>query len=106
MIEATLTKDGEGQITELNIKNHGHGTACAAVSMLTLNTINSIEAFTEDDIACEYDENGGYLHFTVNRHDISEGTKILLKALELGLVSTKEEYPKEIRLEVKTSQQE
>ena len=67
--------------------------------MLAINTVNSIESFTGDDIMYEYDEgSGGYLKFSIAGDETSEGTAILLKALELGLTHVKELYPEEITL--------
>ena len=103
MIDVSITKDQSGQLVEFKVKNHGNSNVCAAVSMLTLNTVNSIESFTEDNFFCEYDESGGYLLFRIDSPDVSEGTKTLLKSLELGLVSTLEEYPDEINVKIAQS---
>ena len=100
MICAEITKDKQGSIRGFIISNHGESKACAAVSMLALNTINSIESFTEDDIMYEWhEESGGYLRFSLTGDIVSEGTGILLKALELGLTHVKELYPEEISIE-------
>ena len=100
MIQAVLSKDKQGHIRGFSISNHGETKACAAVSMLAINTVNSIESFTEDDITYEYNEDsGGYLRFALSGETASEGTAILLKALELGLDHVKELYPEEISLE-------
>ena len=101
MIQAKIIKDKQGIIRGFCVLNHGESKACAAVSMLTINTVNSIESFTEDDIMYEYDEkSGGYLKFTLSGGTPSEGTAVLLKALELGLTHVNELYPEEITLEV------
>ena len=99
MIRAELIKDKQGSIRGFDISNHGQSKACAAVSMLAINTVNSIESFTEDDVMYEYDEkSGGYLKFALSSKTPSEGTAVLLKALELGLTHVQELYPKEITL--------
>ena len=73
--------------------------------MLAINTVNSIESFTEDDIMYEYNkESGGYLRFALAGDTASEGTTVLLKALELGLAHVKDIYPEEISLEVHKSE--
>ena len=101
MIQADITKDNQGNICGFSISNHGESKACAAVSMLAINTVNSIESFTEDDIMYEYDEkSGGYLKFALVKETASEGAVVLLKALELGLTHVKELYPEEISLEI------
>ena len=100
MIHAEITKNKQGIIRGFSISNHGQSKACAAVSMLAINTVNSIESFTEDDIVYEYDEkNGGYLKFALAEETPGEGTTVLLQALELGLTHVKELYPKEITIE-------
>ena len=99
MIHAEIIKDTQGNIRGFNISNHGESKSCAAVSMLAINTVNSVESFTEDDIMYEYDEkNGGYLRFALSEGISSEGAVVLLKALELGLTQVKELYPEEINL--------
>ena len=101
MIQAEILKDKQGNIRGFSILNHGESKACAAVSMLAINTVNSIESFTEDDIMYEYDEkSGGYLKFALSEGTPSEGTEVLLKALELGLTHVKELHPEEISLEI------
>ena len=98
MIVAQLNKNKQGDIIGFSVKNHGESIVCAAVSMLALNTVNSIEAFTGDDFCCEYDEEGGYLKFALTSENTSESAAVLLKALDLGLASTLENYPDEIAI--------
>ena len=100
MIVAEVNKNQQGVVYGFSVKNHGGSVVCAAVSMLVLNTVNSIEAFTEDDFNCEYDEEGGYLRFALTSESVSVGTATLLKALYLGLMSTQESYPDEISIKV------
>ena len=100
MILAEIIKDKQGNIRGFCISNHGESKACSAVSLLAINTVNSIESFTEDDIMYEFNEkDGGYLKFSLSEETPSEGTTVLLKALELGLTHVKELYPDEITLE-------
>ena len=99
MIQAEFVKDRLGSIRGFSVLSHGDSKACAAVSMLAINTVNSIESFTEDDIMYEYnEESGGYLKFALAATSASEGTAVLLKALELGLTHVKELYPEEISI--------
>ena len=99
MIQAEIIKD-KNSIRGFSISNHGESKACAAVSMLAINTVNAISSFTEDDIMYEYnEESGGYLKFAFTGETQSEGTAVLLKALELGLAHVKELYPEDIHIE-------
>ncbi|MDO5294780.1 MAG: ribosomal-processing cysteine protease Prp [bacterium] len=80
---------------------YGHDIVCAAVSMLVLNTINSIETFTGDHFSAEAEEESGYIKFQLE-DTISNDSKLLLNSLVLGLQGVAEEYNKEyINLEVK-----
>ena len=100
MINATIFRDSKRRIKGFTVKNHGESFVCAAVSMLVLNTVNSIEFFTKDEFVCNLnEEDGGFLDFSLaNPATITEGTRILLEAMVLGLMSAQEEYPDEIKL--------
>ena len=53
MILAGVTKDADGKITAFTVQNHGESYVCSAVSMLVLNTVNSIEALTGQQFDCD-----------------------------------------------------
>ena len=96
MIEVCIYyKDKE--IHGFRIKNHADSHVCAAVSMLSINTINSIEYLTDDKFACDYNEKGGFIDFRLTEKP-SIKASVLLDALKLGLVSAKNEYPKQIKI--------
>jgi len=97
VINAQIVRNAGGKITGFTVENHGESIVCAAVSMLVLNTVNSIERFTKDNFTCDYDENGGYLTFSLSNTRTDE-TGILLDAMHLGLTSAKTEYPNEIEI--------
>ena len=67
----------------------GKDIVCAAVSTLMINTLNSIESFTEDDF--EGGEDDGFLEFMLEGR-ISDESKLLMKSLVLGLTSVQESY--------------
>ena len=67
----------------------GKDIVCAAVSALTINTLNSIETFTEDDF--EGGEDDGFLEFVLTG-TISDSSKLLMKSLVLGLTAIQESY--------------
>ena len=106
MIKATFYYEGE-KITGFKVLGHagfaeyGHDIVCAAVSMLVLNTVNSIEAFTESVTAFHEEESKGAISLMVE--DPSEDAELLLKSLKLGLDSVRKEYGKKY-IEIKTSQ--
>ena len=86
MIQAIFFKNNEN-IIGFEIKNHGRDIVCSAVSILSLNTVNSIEAFTDAKYSVDYDTN--------------EKAILLLSSLELGLKGIETEYPKDISLKYK-----
>jgi uncharacterized protein YsxB (DUF464 family) len=100
MINVEVFRDFTGKIVGFTIENHGETHVCAAVSMLAINTVNSIEAFTHDALTCEYNaEEGGYLSFSLTKKGFrSEGAGALLDAMFLGLKSTRETHPEEISI--------
>jgi uncharacterized protein YsxB (DUF464 family) len=69
----------------------GQDIVCAAVSALTVNTVNSIDALTEDAYEVEQAEDGGYLKLTFTETPSWQGT-LLMDSLVLGMKSIEEEY--------------
>ena len=67
----------------------GKDILCAGVSALTLNCVNSVEAFTKDRFSCK--EEDGLLEFIIVS-DVSKESSLLLDSLFLGLKSIFEEY--------------
>lgn len=81
----------------------GEDIVCSAVSVLTLNTLNAIEQFTEIPFRVEAEEEKGGLlkiHFPLEGmtdHD----TQLLLKTLEMGLLAIETEYNQYLTLNYK-----
>jgi len=95
MIQAEGAYDPEGRLTGFTVSNHGDSYVCGAVSMLVINTINSIETLTSQAFNCHYNEGGGYIQFALKgRRSVKAG--VLLDAMLLGLKSAQEQYPSEI----------
>jgi len=99
VILAEITRDNSGSIESFTVKNHGDSYVCGAVSMLVLNTINSIEALTTQAFDCDYDESGGYICFSL-KVPKDDGANLLLNAMLLGLTHVQEQYPREIQLKI------
>ena len=68
----------------------GKDVVCAGVSALVINTVNSIEEFTEDCVVTEECQDG-LVRFKIVGN-VSSQSKLLLKSLRLGLCSIYEEY--------------
>ena len=97
MIHVTVEKQGD---TYRKVTSRGHAhyddsgldIVCAAVSALLINTVNSIEVLTRDDLSVDEDQAGdGYLSFTLGR-DQSSDTVLLLDSMVLGLQTIMENY--------------
>jgi len=100
MIDANIIRNNAGQTVGFTVENHGETHVCAAVSMLVINTVNSIEALTKlgkDGFFCDYKEEGGFITFSL-KDQINRNTEagLLLDALVLGLCSVSEQHPDEV----------
>ena len=103
MITATVTKDTNGIYKGFFVKGHalfedaGKDIVCSAVSILTINTVNSIEQFTDSDFALD-NKNGIKLLF----NDIpNDKATLLMDSFVLGLKGISENYSDYLRLEIK-----
>lgn len=106
MITAVIYKRTEGDILGFRITGHagydryGRDIICAAVSALSINTINSIEQFTADQFKAEQED--GDLKFKLVTNEAPE-TQLLLKSFILGLGSVQETYgDRYIRIIIRT----
>lgn len=68
----------------------GSDIVCAAVSALVINTINSIEEFTEDAFTCDCNE--GMIQNWEFTSDVSFATDLLMDSLVLGLSNIQKSY--------------
>ena len=76
----------------------GEDIVCAAVSVLTVNTVNSIEAFTEDAFSGE--EKDGFVSCMLTGC-VSGETRLLMDSMVLGLSHIKNNYDDYIQLRFK-----
>jgi len=90
MTHITFFKNSEKEITGFYSAGHagyaesGSDIICSAISVLTINTINSIEAFTDDKFDVSVNEDEGIVIFKMAM-PVSPETSILLKSYELVL---------------------
>ena len=76
----------------------GEDIICAATSVLVINTINSIEKYTDDKFVMKDNERTGFINFKIKGKPCKE-TELLLKSMILGLTMIVKEYGDEyIRL--------
>jgi hypothetical protein len=98
MIHAQALKE-HGHYRRFTIDGHagyaeeGEDIVCAAVSALVINTINSIEEFTEDAFTCDCKE--GQICGWEFTSDVSASTDLLMDALMLGLSTIQHSYGEE-----------
>lgn len=79
--------------------NEGYDLVCSAVSILVLNTVNSIEALTASKVSEEVAENEGRISFRLKTAPSKE-TQLLFRSMVIGLKSMvdDENYSKYIGL--------
>jgi Predicted ribosomal protein len=99
MIRITILKSGDNY-KGFSSKGHagyaedGNDIVCAAVSTLVLNTINSIEAFTDDEFEGSLEEEGGGIEFQFTENP-SQSASLLMDSMILGIQKIKESYNNE-----------
>ncbi len=98
MISFKASRGKNGSLVGFTVKNHGRSDVCAAVSLFVLNTVNSIEALTDEPFKCDYKEEGGFIDFKLTEPPAGAEAKLLLDSMELALNGLKEQYPSEIKL--------
>lgn len=94
MITVTVTRKNGEYISFISEGHSGYAEEgsdiiCAAVSALTINTVNSLEILTEDQL--ETEEKEGYLSFRF-KTPVSEGGALLMDSLLLGLTQIQDSY--------------
>ena len=97
MIDITIYQSND-KITRIKSKGHagyadnGQDIVCAAVSVLMINTFNSVDRFTFDRLEISsMDEEDGVMDITFPK-EYSHDTKLLLDSLILGLKEITKEY--------------
>lgn len=78
----------------------GEDIVCSAVSVLTINTINSISSFTDARFSLESHEESGHLEMLLET-PVDAGAELLMKSLVLGLQGIQDNYQGYITLNFK-----
>lgn len=85
-----------GRICGFTIEGHagyadeGQDIVCAAVSVLSINTVNAIEQFTEDKLLVDARENG-YLDCEI-QESVSHDSFLLFQTFWLGITEIAKQY--------------
>ncbi len=88
-------QDSEQRLTGFESSGHadyadeGEDIVCAAISVLTINTVNALEQFTEDGLKLETRD--GYIRLEVET-PVSDAAELLLKTLALGIGEIAKQY--------------
>ena len=97
MIKVSVRKSDD-LITGFTINGHsgfadkGKDIVCAAISVLAINAVNSIESFT--GVKPYVDESDGFLDVRFEKYS-DEKVRLLLDSMVLGMQGVMEEYGKE-----------
>ena len=99
MIKVTVSKNSNGVYNRVCLQGHamyaesGFDIICSAVSVLFINTVNSIEQFTDDPFCIEQDEKKARNELVLTGA-ISSESELLMKSFILGLQGVQDEYGK------------
>ena len=78
--------DAEGHA---GFDNKGKDIVCAAISVLTINTVNSLEEINHEDVSADVKDGNLVVRLKSNKESSSQ---TLIESLILGLKSIQEEY--------------
>ena len=106
MIRITIYKDKSNNHEIVGFLSEGHAgydrsgkdIICAATSILIINTINSIEQFTDIEFDCNSDEKNAKIKFIITKNKNNKESLVLLKAMGLGLTEITRDNPKYISI--------
>ena len=89
MTKVTIYKNKENVCVGFRVEGHagmseeGTDIVCAAISMLTINTMNAIEQFTDTSFRQDVDETSSSIEFQLDKP--SKDATLLLEPMVLGL---------------------
>ncbi len=97
MITITIFQNQSGQYMGFHCIGHaeyaayGEDLVCAGVSTLVINTLNAIEAFTQEVFDAETDQKSGLIDIRF-RHPVKHDAKLLIDTMILGLQDIQDRY--------------
>ena len=106
MIRITIYKNKSDNHEIVGFISQGHAgydrsgkdIVCAATSILIINTVNSIEQFTDVEFESSSDEKKASIKFMITTNKNNKESLVLLKAMELGLTEVARDNPKYISI--------
>ena len=99
MTKITIYRNENREVERFSCTGHagyaeyGNDIVCASISVLVINTINSIETFTSSAYICEAEEETGDIDFRFT-DDISPDASLLIESMILGLKEIQNDYGK------------
>lgn len=101
MIKVTIYRNKKDKVYKFELKGHasyskaGSDIVCSAVSTLVINTINSIEKFTNENLKYSMADKGA--HIVCEFHDIKNGidnhdVELLVNSMIFGLKTLEIDY--------------
>ena len=106
MIRITIYQSAEHGYRGFLCKGHagyadsGEDIVCAAVSVLVINTVNSIERFGGQPFTCKTEQEDGVIDFRLKDNPTAE-TKLLLDSMVLGLTEVEKDHKQHLKLNFK-----
>lgn len=74
--------------------DYGKDIVCASISVLVINTINSLEEITGERMEVMADEETGTIQCSFADQPLKETSKVLMDSLVLGLTQIEKQYGK------------
>lgn len=110
-IKVTIYQNQDGVFCGFRMEGHaefaayGSDIVCSAVSVLVINTMNSIEQFTDDTFKGAVHKQRDVVSFDIISNPVSASAELLLNSLVLGLNAIQNEYGKKyIKIKIKKKQ--
>ncbi|MDO5695666.1 MAG: ribosomal-processing cysteine protease Prp [Eubacteriales bacterium] len=97
MVRVTLYVNAADELTAFRLYGHagfdeaGSDIVCAAISVLTINTINAVDVLTDARWTRDEDGDAGYMEFHL-KDTKNAAALLLLKAYRLGMEQIRDEY--------------
>ena len=98
MTEIRIYKTESGEYLRFTCSGHaeyadyGQDIVCAAISILVINTVNSLEEIAKEPMQVETDEKKGSIRCTFLKRPLNESSKVLMDSLVLGLSQVEKQY--------------
>lgn len=102
MIKVRIFRNKKNKIYGFRADDHGDSIVCSAVSALTMNCVNCIEAFTDTEFSFKANEkDGGFLKIeaeAIKKGADDHDAQLIFDCMLLGLSSIQKQYPQDIKI--------